>query len=282
MRSTSPTSPVITPTAARASASIPDTGSPFVQGESGREGWEAIKEDAANTLEGTQITVDMNGASVVPGEVIDSIKGKNVTLAFDMGNGLIWLVNGEDAAADHAEDVDLSVQTGTSAIPQELVKRVAGDSQATQLSLSYSGYFGYSAVLRIDMGSANAGFYANLFYYNESADRLEYMTSDQIDENGIAELVFSHASEYVVVVKEGAMEESADGLSAGSDEGLADDSDSGKTDEEALKTGGPDDSELQNEEGGWNTMWLLIGVLVIAAGILFFIIRRKADKKDES
>lgn len=50
------------------------------------------------------------------------------------------------------------------------VGSVAGNRQTKQLDLSYDGYFGYNAVLMIDMGSANAGLYANLFHYKGRAD----------------------------------------------------------------------------------------------------------------
>lgn len=50
---------------------------PSISGESGKEGWTAIKDEAANASAGTQINVDMNGASVVPGDVLDSMKGQD-------------------------------------------------------------------------------------------------------------------------------------------------------------------------------------------------------------
>lgn len=34
----------------------------------------------------------MNGTTVVPKDVIDSIKGKDTTLVLDMGNGLSWKI----------------------------------------------------------------------------------------------------------------------------------------------------------------------------------------------
>lgn len=66
-----------------------------------------------------------------------------------MGDGIVWYVNGRDVTADHANDVNLSVQVGTSAIPKNIVNDTVGDRQAIQLSLAHSGEFGYSAVLRI-------------------------------------------------------------------------------------------------------------------------------------
>ena len=193
----------------------PDTDIPFIENESGTKGWDAIKEKAEAASDGAQVQVNMNRASTVPGYVLDSIKGKNVTISFDMGNGIVWLVNGKDVTADHANDVNLSVQVGNSNIPQNIINNTAGNRQTKQLSLAHSGEFGYSAVLRINMDSANAGLYANLFYYNEGARRLEFVTDDQIDGNGTAELTFTHASDYVIVIDRASMDDGSGGSGGG-------------------------------------------------------------------
>ncbi|HBA48872.1 MAG TPA: hypothetical protein DCZ91_13970 [Lachnospiraceae bacterium] len=231
----------------------------------------------------------MNGTSTVPGNVLDCIKGQNVTLSFDMGNGLTWFVNGKNVTAEHANDVDFSVQIGASNIPQDIVGSVAGNRQSTQLGLAYNGYFGYSAVLMINMGSANAGLYANLYYYNESTGALEFVTVDRINEDGIAELVFSHASDYVIVVGEDVMDGNSDGTSSGSNNSSSSASSvnsqgtgirSPKTGEYDTVIGGANAAELQHGENGLNLLWLcLIGAAMVSVmGTITFLIYRKANK----
>ena len=263
------------------SASKPSATVPFIDGKSGKEGWEAIKQEAANAPEGKRINVDMNGASLVPGDVFDSIKGQNVTISFDMGGGIIWLVNGEDVTADQVNDTDLSLQVGTSAVPQDLVDSVAGERQATQLSLAHSGDFGYSAVLAIQVGAANAKSYANLFYYNESAGELAFVAADQVNEDGIAEFTFTHASDYVIVIDEKAMTENA-GSAAPSDGGSPQ-----ETETEAPETDGPEmvieaanDEKSQQEGNGQNLMWLLLlgAVGAAAVGTVIYRAQKKGKK----
>ena len=52
----------------------------------------------------------MNGSTVVLGDIFDSIKGKDITITFDMGNGIFWSVNGKsitrDTSLDKAGDID--------------------------------------------------------------------------------------------------------------------------------------------------------------------------------
>lgn len=192
---------------------------PFIDNGSGKKGWDAIKEEASKASDGTCVNVNMNGTSVVPGEVLDTVKGKDVTVSFDMGNGIVWSVNGREVTADHAGDMDFSVQVGTSDIPQNLVNNVAGNRQAIQLSLAHSGDFGCSAVLSVNVGPANAGLYANLFYYNEGGRRLEFAANDQINEEGVAELTFTHASSYVIVIDDKVIDEGNGGGSSGGNGG---------------------------------------------------------------
>mgnify|MGYP001040330455 FL=1 len=261
---------------------------PSISGESGKEGWTAIKDEAANASAGTQINVDMNGASVVPGDVLDSMKGQDVTISFNMGDGIIWTVNGRDVTADHANDVDLSVRTGTSHIPQNLVSQVAGDRPTIQLSLAHSGDFGYSAVLNINVGQAHAGLYANIFYYNEGAGRLEFVTGHQINDDGITKLTFTHASDYIIVVNKKATDESTGESSSGdSDESTAANT-SQKIESLSPRTGefGPaanesGSGEPRSEGNHPNLVWmLLIGAAGLAAvGAITRLIQRKVDKE---
>nr|WP_300865857.1 leucine-rich repeat protein [uncultured Acetatifactor sp.] len=248
---------------------------PSISGESGKEGWTAIKDEVANASTGEQISVEMNGASVVPGDVLDSVKGQDVTISFDMGGGIVWTVNGRDVTADHANDVDFSVQTGTSHIPQDMVDQVAGNRPTMQLSLAHNGDFGCSAVLTINVGTAYAGLDANLYYYNESAGGLEYVTGHQINEDGITNLTFTHASDYVIVVNKNATGESNSGApSGGSGESAPAGADASRGTEALSPKTGEFDSvanesgagELQTEESSLSLIWmLLIGAAGLAA-----------------
>ena len=265
--------------------SAPDTMIPSIEDGSGRQGWEAVKEEAVSAFEGKWVNVKMNGASVVPGDVLDCVKGQNVTIAFDMGNGVTWFVNGRNVTAEHANDVDFSVQVGTSAVPEDIVNSAAGGRPATELSLAHSGEFGYSAVLMINLDSANAGKYANLFYYNENEGRLEFTTADQIDEDGIAELTFTHASSYVIVVGDTVMNGGSGGGEnpSGNGGGSGDSADNGSQEREVVSPRtGEIDMVIDGADGdGIHFVRLLLmgAVGVAMAGTIIFLIKKKADKK---
>ena len=184
---------------------------PFIRGEDGKEGWEVIKAETAARAEGERVTVDMNGASVVPGDVFDEIRGKNVTIEFDLGGGISWSVNGK-SVSDKVGDIDFRVTYGeeaSDAIPVDLINALTGERTSMNVTLAYEGRFGFEAVLRINVGAANQGLVANLFYYNESTRELEFISAGEVDAEGFAYLRFTHASDYTIVLDEASMEEAA-------------------------------------------------------------------------
>ena len=176
---------------------------PFLKDENGREGWDVIREDVKTAAEGSNVTVDMNGTTVVPSDVFETIRGRNVTIAFDMGGGIIWRLNGRDVAENRAGDIDFGVKTGANAnniIPVEVINNVTGEKAHMNLSLAYDGEFGFKAVLSLNVDAKNVGLYANLYYYNEQTGVLEFMSAGEIAADGTVQLAFTHASEYTIVI----------------------------------------------------------------------------------
>ena len=240
---------------------------PYIKDDSGKEGWDVIKPQLEEAKAGDTVTVVMNGTTVVPKDVIDSIKGKDTTLVLDMGNGLSWKIYGKDIT-DAAGDIDFDVTVGADAgksIPVDVINNVTGEHSSLNLTLAYDGEFGFTATLTVNMESKNAGLYANLFYYNEQTGELEFISAGQIDPDGNVELVFTHASDYTIVVDAKIM----------SDNGQADN----KSDETipAPKT---DDS---TSKYAWNnTIIIIIGIciILIVFGAVFYV-RKKSGSEEE-
>ena len=244
-----------------------DSIKPYIKDDSGKEGWDVIKPQLEEAKSGDTVTVAMNGTTVVPKDVIDSIKGKDTTLVLDMGNGLSWKIYGKDIT-DAAGDIDFDVTVGADAgksIPVDVINNVTGEHSSLNLTLAYDGEFGFTATLTVNMESKNAGLYANLFYYNEQTGELEFISAGQIDPDGNVELVFTHASDYTIVVDAKIM----------SDNGQADN----KSDETipAPKT---DDS---TSKYAWNnTIIIIIGIciILIVFGAVFYV-RKKSGSEEE-
>ena len=248
---------------------------PFIRGEDGKEGWEVIKAETAARAEGERVTVDMNGASVVPGDVFDEIRGKNVTIEFDLGGGISWSVNGK-SVSDKVGDIDFRVTYGeeaSDAIPVDLINALTGERTSMNVTLAYEGRFGFEAVLRINVGAANQGLVANLFYYNESTRELEFISAGEVDAEGFAYLRFTHASDYTIVLDEASMEEAALTDTTG-----AAGSDGAESAETASEDSVKDNSDTESRAA---FIWLIAfaGIAAAAAVGTIAVKKRKEEKQ---
>ena len=252
-----------------ADKSQPDSTSikPYIKDDSGKEGWDVIKPQLEEAKAGDIVTVAMNGTTLVPKDVIDSIKGKDTTLVLDMGNGLSWKIYGKDIT-DAAGDIDFDVTVGADAgksIPVDVINNVTGERSSLNLTLVYDGEFGFTATLTVNMESKNAGLYANLFYYNEQTGELEFISAGQIDPDGNAELVFTHASDYTIVVDTKIM------------------SDNGQADNKADETIPASKTDDSTSKYTWNnTIIIIIGIciMLIVIGAIFYV-RKKSGSEEE-
>ena len=248
---------------------------PFIKGADGKIGWDVIRAEEEQAQEGSTINVDMNGSVAVPRDIFDRIKGKDITVTFDMGGGILWSVDGKsvtgDTSPDSAGDIDFSVKMGVNTVPVDIVNTVTGERYNIQISLAFEGEFGFTAVLSIDLGRENAGYTASLYYYNKSAGELEWICKDRIAEDGTASLASTHASDYVITVD-------ADGEEGdGAVEPV-------QADEKDGTAGNGTVTEKNPQKGQPWGMWLMvvIGVSVIAVGAgVFFIARKKKDEGNE-
>ena len=244
------------------------TKQPFIKGGDGRTGWDVIRAEEEQAQEGSTINVDMNGSVVVPGDIFDSIKGKDITITFDMGNGIIWSVDGKSITADKAGDIDFSVKTGVKTVPVDIVNNVTGENYSIQISLAHEGEFGFTAVLSIGLGRENAGYTASLYYYNENTGELEFICKDQIAEDGTVSLVFTHASDYVIAVDI----ESMDGK-----EGVDNTPETSRTGDDSIIA-----DVKENDEVAWiyKLVIIAVGTIVIVAGFgIIFIWKKKKEEQ---
>ena len=255
----------------------PDIGKPYIKDETGKEGWEVIKDEVDKTKDGDTVTVEMNGSAVVPGNVLDEIKGKDVDIVFDMGNGISWSVNGQSITGDDTGDIDFSVTVGTNTIPVDVINNVTGERQSRQISLAYDGEFGFTAVLSINMEASNAGLYANLFYFNEKTGELEFICADEIAADGTAELTFTHASDYAIVIDTEPMNVASNETADTNADVDSTTTESQDTETEATQT------SVEVISDAWNPWWIIvIGIMVIVIGAgVFFVVKKREETEKE-
>ena len=287
---TAPSETTPTPSETSAATTLPPENAelPFIKDEDGKTGWEVINSRLADTDEGGRVIVEMNGSTDVHEETFALIKGKDITLVLDMGNGFSWEINGNDV--DSPKNVNLSV-TPEADIPVKVINRLTGECYCTSFTLEYSGEFGFIAKLSMGLGKENKGLYANLYYYLGDGE-FEFIGSAKVNSEGVAKLSLSHASDYVVIVDE--TDHAADNES-----GDAEKPESGETDHAADNESGdaekPESSEtdhaVDNESGDAEkpesnetnhgtgvVVFGLIAVIILAAAVTVVLSRKKKQK----
>ena len=247
------TEPTVTP--------VPDTEMPYLKNDTGKNSWELIAEQLENAPDIEIIDVEMNGTTMVPGDIFDTIKGRDVTVVFHMGDGITWTVNGQDVTAA-GKNIDLGVVFGGEAgktIPVEIINNVTGERYSVNLTLAYDGEFGFRATLTVNMDKKNAGFFANLFYYNEQSGELEFICAGEIDSQGEVGLTFTHASDYMIIVDRQSMEPGV-----------------------VENPVNPASAEEISTAGSFHPVRVLLMALAViilgAAGILLLVVRNKTEK----
>ena len=190
--------------------STPEAEEIWEEEESDENDWNEIYDDLKKLSEGKGYEIDLDDETVVPGDVFDSIKGKDVAITLDLGNGLSWTINGKSITSDNVPDINFGVEIASkesqsNKIPVEILNVVTGERYYMNVTLLHSGPFGLTATLNINLGTKNNGLYANLFYYNEGRGAMEFIGVDDIDASGMAHLLFTHASEYAIVIDKAPM-----------------------------------------------------------------------------
>ena len=179
--------------------STPSTPTGPSTSESG--GWEEIGTEIEEAQPGDTIVVDMNGTTEVPAEIFEEVAGKDVTVEFELEDGISWAVNGQDIpTATDFSDLDLGVDMGTSGISVDVINSVTGELGSVQITLAHDGEFGFALTLTAPLGRENAGYWANLYHYDEAGETLNFETSAQIDDEGDVALRMTHASQYAIVI----------------------------------------------------------------------------------
>lgn len=151
---------------------------------------------------GETVTVDLSsGDTTLDKEVFETLAGKDVTLVIDLGDDVSWTVNGSDVPEDaDFTDIDMGVTMNSDGIPVDIINAITGERGSIQLELAHNGAFGFTMTLTAPLGEENAGYWANLYHFDEEANAMTFETAAPIGSDGSVSLAFSHASQYVLVI----------------------------------------------------------------------------------
>ena len=81
-----------------------------------------------------------------------------------------------------------------------VINAITGEVGTVQITLAHDGEFGFTMTLTAPLGKENAGYWANLYHYDESAEAMNFEAAARIDQDGSVTIPFTHASQYAIVI----------------------------------------------------------------------------------
>lgn len=167
----------------------------------------SVQNKVAEMLQNPAIaSVNMNfvcsGEVKVPQNVLNTIKGTKLTVAFHSGNGVALSISGQDLKnkdLSKIQNIDLTVDQTSNTIPANVVSAKSGTVNR-QLGIRDTGSFGVNVNIHVNVGKDNSGKSANLYRYNTEKGRLEYCGSFTITSTGQSMFALKRGGNYLVTV----------------------------------------------------------------------------------
>lgn len=167
----------------------------------------SVQDKVAEMLQNPAIaSVNMNfvcsGEVKVPQNVLNTIKGTKLTVAFHSGNGVALSISGQDLKnkdLSKIQNIDLTVDQTSNTIPANVVSTKSGTVNR-QLGIRDTGSFGVNVNIHVNVGKDNSGKSANLYRYNTEKGRLEYCGSFTVTSTGQSMFALKRGGNYLVTV----------------------------------------------------------------------------------
>lgn len=178
-------------------------GVPYVKGYPRYNSWTNLTSYVKKIKSGNKLTITMNGEDTVPSSFLSALKGKNVTVVFELDNGSSWSINGKNITS--AKDVDLTVQYNiTDGVPVKLVKaakKKCDAKTAAQFAVSDSyTALGFTGKCTVKFSSDYAGSFAKAYVYDSDSNSLKLVSKSMVDSDGYASFNASEGGIYLVVI----------------------------------------------------------------------------------
>lgn len=167
----------------------------------------SVQDKVAEMMKNPAIaSVNMNfvcsGEVKVPQNVLNTIKGTKLTVAFHSGNGVALSISGQDLKnkdLSKIQNIDLTVDQTSNTIPANLVSAKSGTVNR-QLGIRDTGSFEVNVNIHVNVGKDNSGKSANLYRYNTEKGRLEYCGSFTVTSTGQSMFALKRGGNYLVTV----------------------------------------------------------------------------------
>ncbi len=161
----------------------------------------ATDEDSLNI-----VRINLQHSTVLTGNKIGKLKEDEKEIQLMMTDDIMWNIDVSSIENLDELNIDMAVELGDAKIPREVLDTISDEEPYVLMSLAYDGPFEFDATLSIPVEKQYQELIANLFYYNTSLDRMEFIASAIPDKNGYASFNMKHASDYAIVFADTSLE----------------------------------------------------------------------------
>ena len=109
---------------------------------------EAAVKDISNAAENTNVSVEMNNATVIPNEILKAEQGKNVNVTFNTANSA-WTINGKTIVSDNIEDANISLTKEAGSVSDSNLSDLIGKRSAEKIIFGNNDSFGFKADINL-------------------------------------------------------------------------------------------------------------------------------------
>ena len=141
---------------------------------------------------------------VVPNNVLNTLQGTNAALMMNTGTGVTFSITGANIpTGTNISNLDLSInKDGLQAPAGKVSALLSGTITNRQIPMVNHDDFGMTINQHFNVGSQNAGNFANLYVFNEETGEFDYLGSYEINEKGQAMFGITGGGDYVMTVTE--------------------------------------------------------------------------------
>ena len=162
------------------------------------------KDVVEETADAVKIT--MKHSTMLNKDKLAIISDTNRKLELVMADNVRWNIDLSGVEDVHSINVNMEVKMNQADIPDEVITTLPQENPIILMSLSHEGPFEFEAKLSVPVNRLNAGKYANLFYYNPEAAKMEFIAASLVADDGTAEFLMEHASDYAIVVADNSLD----------------------------------------------------------------------------
>lgn len=165
-------------------------------------GWDNIVNYLDRTvIKGSTIKIEMNGATSVPSDLFQSIKGRNFCVKLIMENGATWTIDGRDVV--RAKKADLTVKYNTTDIPEQLVNNCGTDGTSkVQIKAGSEGDLNMDATLAVKFSKKRSGKRVYAYHYDKGNNQLSLVASGTVQSNGYVSFAnLDEGGSFLLIVK---------------------------------------------------------------------------------